>query len=93
MRSMAILDVSLWVTRENKNWQAQLRTMEAMVVDLLVQDATIVIKDYQASQTEPADTNYRIVLDDIRRVATGPDPNPDVERRRILTNYEWVIRS
>jgi hypothetical protein len=88
-----IMEVSAWVTRASKQWLAQIRTMQDMVMTVLVNAASVVVKDYAADQDNPADTAYLVRLRDARIAATAPDPNPDIERRRILVTYEWIYRS
>lgn len=88
-----IMEVDAWVKRADVNWLAQLRTMQDMVMTALVNTSSVVIQDYEDSQTAPADTAYLVRLRDARVVATAPDPNPDIERRRILVTVEWIYRS
>jgi len=88
-----IMEVDAWVTRANKNWLAQLRTMEDMVMTVLANTTEVAISDYAANQSSPSTTSYLVRLRDTRAVATAPDPNPDIERRRMLVTYEWVYRS
>lgn len=89
----AIMEVDAWVTRANANWLAQLRTMQDCVMTVLTGTTSVVIKDYATSQTSPADTAYLVRLRDARLVTTAPDPNPDIERRRMLVDYDWVFRA
>jgi len=93
MMTMGIMDVSAWVTKSNTNWLIKLRTMESMIMDVLVGQATVVIKDYYTNQVSPSNTAYRLTLGNVRRVSVAQDPNPDVQRRRVLVNYDWVMRS
>jgi hypothetical protein len=89
----AILEVNCWVSRSNTNWLAQQRTMRDMVSTVLVNTIEYVIQDYGANQVSPADTGYLVRLGTAKEVQTAADPNPDVERVRILVEYDWVYRS
>ncbi len=93
LNSHAIFEVSCWVTRDTKDWVAQLRTMKDMVRTVFTKNIDYVIQDYATSQSSPADTAFLIRLKGSRVLATAADVNPDVERCRILIDYEWVYRS
>lgn len=88
-----ILEVNAWVTRKSRNWIAQLRTMVDMVMTVIGRTTEVVIKDYAADLSSPSNTTYLIRIDDVQVVETAPDPNPDIERKRILITYSWVYRS
>ena len=92
-----IMDVSAWVKRSPlnaaDNHTAQLRTMQAMIEEVATGTRGVVIKDWQTSQSAPTATAYRINIGNIAVVETGQDPNPDIERRRILINYDWNLRA
>lgn len=92
-----IMDVSVWVKRSNlnspDNHTAQLRTLQAMVEEVATATQGVVIKDWQTSQGSPQATAYRVNIGNVAVVDTGQDPNPDIERRRILINYDWNLRA
>lgn len=91
--AVAIMEVNAWASRSNVNWQAQLTIMQAMVhqASLSQPNGGIVIYDY-SDPLNPTATAYRAHLGDVTAVSTGPDPNPDIERVRILVDYRWIAR-
>jgi len=94
----AILDVSCWVSRSQTYagqnvWQARLRWMQSMVEQVFGAEQTVVIQDFDTSLQARQDTAFRVFFADANVVQTGVDPNPDIERRRILINYRWFSRS
>lgn len=93
-RDLGILDLSLWVSRLSANWNAQLRVMQAMVKTVYLDSKTgVIIHDYRITPTAPTASSYRVVFNDLDIVITSPDANPDIERRRLLIKYEWMMRS
>jgi hypothetical protein len=94
MDSRALLDISCWVSRrDNPQWMQQLRTMEDMVLTVATQTATIVIMDYAANLSSPSATSFLVRLSNVVTRTTQPDPNPNIERKRVLVEYDWVYRS
>lgn len=93
-KSMGMMDVSCWVSRsKSPHYAAQLRTMADMVQSAVIADTAVVVMDYATSQTAPSSAGYKVDLGDITVTPTQPDPNPDVERIRILIDYSYVFRS
>lgn len=92
-RSFGILDASAWAAREAIQWSAQLDIMQAMVEQVAI-DANngIAVYDFAASPTMPPLYPYLIRIIETEVVQTAPDPNPDLERRRILVSYFWTQR-
>jgi hypothetical protein len=88
-----LMEANCWVTRGHTSWMAQLRWMHSAVLDVVAGTSGVVVKDYASDPYNPADTAYRVIVGDAQTTATGPDPNPDVERRRVLVGYRWVLRS
>lgn len=92
-----MVEISCWVTRRNEGWRAQLAQMEdavtKAVMTLRATGSAIVIKDFYTSATAPQDTTYRIVLDRIEERTPPTDPNPEIERRRLLLYFNWLERA
>lgn len=92
-----MVEISCWVTRRDENWRAQLAQMEdavtKAVMTLRSTGSAIVIKDFYTSATAPQDTTYRIVLDRIEERTPPTDPNPEIERRRLLLYFNWLERA
>jgi hypothetical protein len=92
-----IVEVSCWVTRRDENWRVQLAQMEdavtKAVMTLRSTGSSITIKDFYASATAPADTSYRIVIDRIEERTPPTDPNPEIERRRLILYFNWLERA
>jgi hypothetical protein len=94
MSTMQIMEVNAWVSRASANWLAQLRFM----VDTIhtwrsLNHSTIRIKDFAANPSSPSTTAFLIQLGEVNLVATSPDPNPDIERRRVLVYYRFYYRA
>lgn len=93
LNATQIAEVNCWVSRKTTNWLQQLRTMQDMVLSVLAAASDIVISDYVTNPSSPASTVYLLRLRDARATPTVQDPNPDIERRRVLVTYEWIYRS
>lgn len=87
----ALLEVNVWVSRSAQNWVAQKRTLTAMVQDAFAGAATVIINDYYADAGNPA--SYRVVLRELETQQTGQDPNPAIDRVRMLIRYDWTLRT
>ena len=93
MKYSALMEVNCWVSRSSTNWNAQLRTLQDMVLTVLGNTKQVVILDFVGDQESPTATGYLVRTGDAEIVNTAPDPNPDIERRRILISYWLVYRS
>ena len=94
MRDLGILDLSVWVSRKNVNFMAQLRFMQAMIETAYLDSKSgVIIKDYATSATNPQATSFRVTFNDLDIVVVADDPNPDILRRRCLVKYQWEMRS
>lgn len=89
----ALMEVNAWVTRQDANWSAQLRTMTDIVVDAVVSTPSVIVSDYTTNPYTPSATAYLVRLESVEIVATQADENPDIERRRMLVNYRWIYRT
>lgn len=90
---VGIMEINCWVSRRSRNWLAQLRIMQDMVMTLFVRTREVAVLDYVTSQSDPVATGAIIRLEGINTVTTAPDPNPDVERARMLLTYSFIYRS
>ncbi len=92
-----IVEISCWVTRRNENWRAQLAQMVDAVSKALLQlratGSGVVIKDFYTSATAPQDTSYRVIVERMEERVPPPDPNPEIERRRLLVYVRWLERA
>lgn len=91
-----IMEVGCWVSRREPNWRGQKAQMTDAVTkalnNLYASGAAIIIKDFYTNAATPADTTYKVL---IRSWALRPppvDPNPALERERVLVYYQWVER-
>lgn len=92
--SKALLDISCWVSRDNNSqWLQQLRTMEDMVLTVATSTISIVIMDYAADISSPSATGFLVRLSNVVTRTTQPAPNPNIERKRVLVEYDWIYRS
>lgn len=93
-RALGLLSVSCYVTRTaNPNWTAQLRTMRDMVSSTATASRTVVIQEYQADPVNPTATTFKINLEDTQETPTEADPNPAIERARVLITYSFTFRA
>lgn len=88
----ALMEINAWVSRDDYGWQAQLRTMQRIVEQAATQDVGVLILDYESNTASPAATGYRVLLDDLQILTAPPDPNPNIERRRMQITYRWTLR-
>lgn len=89
---VGLFEINAWATRQNANWQAQLKTMQDIIESAAISNTGVVIKDYDTDPFSPTTTGYRVLLQDFNILATAPDPNPDIERRRMHLTYRWTVR-
>lgn len=90
---LGVAELSAFVTKDNQNWHAQLRTMQAMIQHVVLLNTVMVMQDYTTNPGSPAPTGYKIFLDGIGTASTGPDPNPAIVRSRTLIRYRYVARA
>jgi len=88
-----LVDVSCWVTRRNGSWMAQVEQMQDAVMKavatLRTTGSAIVIQNFYASSTAPTATSARLIVDRAERRMPPADPNPDIERRRVVLYITW----
>lgn len=91
-----LLEVDLWASRSAQNWRAQLRQLhDALskgVISLHSSGGAMPIKDFYTTATSPADTAYLVRIDGIEERGSLPDPNSDIQRKRLILTYSWVER-
>ncbi|MFA6044752.1 MAG: hypothetical protein WC718_07195 [Phycisphaerales bacterium] len=96
-RRFGIAEVNCWTSRSATSWRAQLAQMgdavTRAVINLLATGGSIPIYDFYTSAGAPAALTYRIVIERAEEMAVTPDPNPDIERKRILVYYHWTERN
>jgi hypothetical protein len=95
-RKAGIMEVSCWVTRKNTAWAAQLAQMADAVycgvLSTMQLGSAVIIRDFYTNAVTPAATGYRIVIEGAEDRNPPADPNPDIERRRIIITFNWVQR-
>jgi hypothetical protein len=93
-KALGLMEVSCYTTRNgNPNWNAQLRSMQDLVETAATSTGTVVIYDYQTSASSPTATTYKVNIDDVTETPTESDPNPAIQRRRILIAYSFYFRA
>ncbi len=88
-----LMEVNCWVSRQDTNWRAQLNQMMDAVTKAVKSTTAVIVRDFYASSSAPPTLNYRIVLDGAEIRNPPVDPNPDIERRRVLIRFFWVERA
>lgn len=96
-RAYGQIDISAWVKRDDlinnqRVWMAQLRYMQEMVNQVFLTWPNVPVKNYMNTPDYPLDTEYLVRLQNFSVVQTAPDPNPALERRRMLIAYWWHSR-
>ena len=91
-----LMEVDLWATRKSQDWRAELAQLHdaltKAVMNLYPDGGTLRIKDFYTSNTVPADTDYVVRIDGVEERGSLPDPNPEIERKRLIVTYSWVER-
>lgn len=92
-RALGIMEVSCYVTRSaNPSWNAVLRTMRDLVETAATSTRTVTISDYSTPGV-PTATAYKIDIMDVTETPTETDPNPAIQRARVLIRYQFIYRS
>lgn len=92
-----LLEVSAWVSRRTVGWRGQLAQMVDAVTKAVISvqqyGGAVIVKDFYTDVNTPAPVAYRIVIEGAEVRTPPTDPNPDIERRRVLISYFWVERA
>lgn len=91
-RASAFMEINLWVSKTNPNWMAQLRTMQSMVEHAAINKVVVMVRDYYSNPVSPTLMGYKVNIGALTGRETQPDKNPNIERRRLLLLYDWIIR-
>jgi hypothetical protein len=92
-RALGIMEVSCFVSRKgNPSWNGQLRTMRDLVETAVTSAGTVVISDYSTPAT-PTSTAFKIDILDVTETPTEADPNPNIQRARVLISYAFIYRA
>jgi hypothetical protein len=96
-RKAGMMEVNCWASRNDDNWRAQLAQMAdavyRAVFAALENGGAVIIKDFYTSASAPADTGARLVIEGAEERTPPTDPNPDIERVRIIIEFNWVERA
>lgn len=91
-----LLEVDLWVSRAAANWRAQLiqlyDLLSRAVINLHSTGGAVTVKDFYTNSSTPADTSYLVRIEGIEESEAAHDPNPQLERKRVIVTYSWVER-
>lgn len=94
-----VSEVSCWISRysgasagqENPSWQGQLRQLRDMVSYVLNSgDRRIPMVDLTLGLAAPYTTAGLLTIQELRGVEAPPDPNPGLQRRRLLCVWSHV---
>lgn len=96
-RKAGLMEVDCWVTRRDTNWRAQLAQMAdavyRTVFNTMASGAAVIIKDFYTNANAPTATQKRVIIEGAEDRNPPVDPNPDIERRRIIIEFNWVERA
>lgn len=98
LKMTGMLDVSAWVTRKalwngRTCWEMQLNALHSFILDTLTANPTVMVTDAYTDYDNPVAVPYKIDLKNPNTVQAAHDPNPDIERVRVLVTYSWHMRS
>ena len=93
-RRRGLAEVSVWesVQRAAGAHVRNVQQMRDMAARLFATGSNIGILDLYAGTANPSGLTARLWCGPVRDAPVGPDPNPDVIRRRMLVPYEWLER-
>lgn len=93
-QSLDIMEVSLYVTKEDVNYVALQRVMGDMVKTLVAGSPSVNVLDYWTDPFSPPATEYRLNLGEVTEITPEPDTdNPSIVRQRILIEYSYTYRA
>lgn len=88
-----LMEVSCYTSANDPQGQALQRLMRDWVKALVVADRVVSILDFQGDLYNPVASGYKIDISDLTEVETQADPNPDVQRARMLISYSYTFRA
>lgn len=95
-RRWEMVELDIWVSRQTTGWRKQkdqlTDTIGKALSELLRSGGALPIYDFYTSESAPAATAYTLHLTDVETRPTAPDPNPDIERVRLLITLWWIER-
>lgn len=89
-------EINCWVSRQvaGERYTERLRHMGDMVTNLFMSARYgVEITNLYTSTAAPSGIGALVRLYDVEEMATLPDPNPDMMRRRFLVRYRWLERT
>jgi hypothetical protein len=96
-RLFGIMEVNCWVSRKTDAWRKTLNQMQDAVLKAVTvlreTGGGVVLRDFYTSENTPSALTAIVHIERAEVVTTAPDPNPDIERRRILIYFNWVERA
>jgi len=89
-----LMEINTWVSKQHAKNAYRQRLAQAgdMVHALLTSAHSVPITHVYGSQAQPTGIGAVARLMDYDEVGVGPDPNPDMLRRRFLVRYQWIQR-
>ena len=93
----ALLEWNIWVTRRDRDWQVQLTQLNDLVMRTIINNRRVQVNKYTGNTITryselPDYEKTVILLGDIREaISVLPDPNIDLERKRMLASYQGIL--
>lgn len=97
VRRFGAAEIDCWVSRHEAHWRAQLLQMQDLITQIVLGQraagSSIPVYDFYADPDAPPLVNARIFIGTVEQRRPPFDPNPAVERKRLVIHYWWVERA
>ena len=93
-RSTGAMYVALWVSRNSRDWVAQLRYLRSITNTLFTRNGQVQVSDYEADPAAPVLLERKVDILSLDWRDTAADgPNPDLMRASATIRYSWTERT
>lgn len=96
VRRFGAAELDCWAAHYDAHWRAQLLQMQDLitqiVLDLRAAGGSIPVYDFYADPDAPPAVDARIFIGTIEQRRPPFDPNPAIERRRLVLHFWWMER-
>lgn len=92
LRAEGIMELNVWVSRSSADHIAVIEYLTSEIERHYASIPSIPLLTFTEVPSVGMPTPYKINIDAVNLIATAPDLNPDIERRRIQVRYSFVVR-